>query len=362
MPDLPELPVPPQRCSLVTQTAASLRAGLLAGLWPERLPGERELARRLQVSRRTLRAALAELERQGWLDTTARQRRRALRGCGLPAPAAGRQVIGVLSPGSLLARPMTFVMDALRERLDEAGLRVEFHAQRSCYSARPAAALQRLTQEHPAAAWLILGAREPLQRWAQRRRLPCLLAGSCVPGLNLPSVDVDYHAACHHAGGVLWRKGHRRIALVLPRAALGGDVASEAGLRAALHGLPGARLQVLRHDGSAAHLGRLLDAAQGGPRPPTAYLVAHAAPVLTVMMHLLRRGIRLPEDVSVIARDDDPVLQAASPVVARYVTDPPLLVRRMVRALRRLAETGEWPPEAIRLVPAFVAGETLGPA
>ena len=91
----------PQRVSLVTQTAQSLRESMLAGHWHGHLPGERELCARLQVSRHTLRAALQMLQREGSLEVADRQRRRIKSAVKtrktvlerdrthLPAPAAG---------------------------------------------------------------------------------------------------------------------------------------------------------------------------------------------------------------------------------------------------------------------------------
>ena len=198
-----------------------------------------------------------------------------------------------------------------------------------------------------------------MQRWFIGRQLPCLVAGSCAPGIALPSVDVDYRAACRHAGDVLWRKGHRRIALVLAQDAYGGDVTSEEGLRESLHRMSDIHLRVLRHDGTAAHLCTLLDKAMRASPPPTAYVVAHPLHTLTVMMHLLRRGKRIPQDVAVISRDDDPSLQSTSPPVARYATNPVHFARRVSMAARQLAEIGTLPAHAIRLMPNFLPGETV---
>ena len=47
------------------QTLEVVREGIAAGLWKNQLPGERELSRRLQVSRPTLRTALKLLDRVG---------------------------------------------------------------------------------------------------------------------------------------------------------------------------------------------------------------------------------------------------------------------------------------------------------
>ena len=354
-------PALPKRLSLVAQTVQSLCEGIRTGHWKEHLPGERELCERLQVSRRTISAALVELQRKGWLDVSHRQRRR------IKAPRATRgtngqkKVIAVLSPRPFHAilPPMTLVMDALRDKFTEAGGVVEFHVNQACFSARPAHALDQLIHDHPADVWLILGSKEPMQRWFIERQLPCLVAGSCAPGIVLPSVDVDYRAACRHAGDVLWRKGHRRLALVQPLDAYDGDVESEHGFREALNKHPEAQLRVIRHDGTATHLGSLLDKAMHSAHPPTAYLVVHAHRALTVAMHLMRRKLRLPQDAAVISRDNENYLQHTSPVLSRYAVDPVHFARKLSKAVCELAETGVLAPRAIRLIPKFIAGETV---
>lgn len=352
----------PQRLSLVTQTARSLREGIEAGQWQKFLPGERELGAQLLVSRRTLRAALDELQRTGWLEVSQRQRRRIKARRALRNAGAARKEIAVLSsvPHSAMSSLMMFVLDVLREKLARVGYTTQLQVSPACFSARPARALEKLVAEHPAAAWLIVGSKEPMQRWFIQRKLPCLVVGSCAPSIALPSLDSDHRAACLHAGGLLLRKRHTRLAMVLPQDACGGDLASEEGLREALVSARGKTdLRVIRHDGTVAHLCRLLDHALRAPLPPSAFLVARPGPALTVMMHLLRRGKRIPEDVAVIAREDDPALRCSTPSLAHYADSPEQFARRLALATRQLAESGTLPAQPIRLAPRFLPGESV---
>ena len=189
------------------------------------------------------------------------------------------------------------MLDALRERLTKADCSVEFHVNPACFSAKPVRALEKLAHDHPATAWLLFTSREPMQRWLIRRQLPCLVVGSCAPDIALPSIDADHRAACRHAGGVLLRKGHRRIALVLPQDAHGGDADSEQGMRESLKGTPEVHLRVLSHDGTTAHLcslaGRRHALTQSADRLCSWPRVCMS---LTVMIHLMRRGKRIPQD------------------------------------------------------------------
>jgi DNA-binding LacI/PurR family transcriptional regulator len=349
----------PQRISLVSQTVESLRAYLRAGHWQQRLPAERELSQQMQVSRHTLRAALAELQRERVIELAGRIRRGAL-AKGIRLTRSSRVVALLLAhPLPELLPAALFILDTLRVDLARAGYTVELGVDRACFSSEPARALEKIVQGKPAAVWVAFGSKAPMQRWFIQRQLPLLVIGSCGPGIALPSLDANYRAACHHAGDLLWRKGHRRLALVQPLDAYDGDVESERGFREALSKHPAAQLRVIRHNGTAAHLGSLLDEALNSAHPPTGYLVALPNHALTVAMHLMRRKLRLPEDAAVLSRDRESYLRHTSPLMSHYAVDPDHFARKISKAVRELAETGVLAPRAIRLIPKFVVGETV---
>jgi DNA-binding LacI/PurR family transcriptional regulator len=349
--------------SLVAQTVQLLREGIQAGDWRDYLPGERELCERFQVSRPTMRGALEKLRLEGWLEVVHGKRRRILapRACRANGPRT--KTIAMLSPVPLRSVP-PFVLcwtDLLRAHLSREGFDLQLHVSQKCLAPRPSHSLAALVARVPAAVWVLFLSTAGMQRWFADRKQPCLVAGTCAPGIGLPSVDVDHRAVARHAAALLWRKGHRRAALLLPRGAHGGDTETEAGFReafAASASDPGEPL-VLQHDGSVTGVKSCLDVALCPPRPATAFLVARTAHVLTVVTHLLRRGLRIPQDVAVISRDDDVSLEFLTPAVTRYVSAPEDFARRLLRVAIQLAQTGFTPHKPVRLMPKFVVGETV---
>ncbi|HRQ88690.1 MAG TPA: substrate-binding domain-containing protein [Bacteroidia bacterium] len=351
----------PRRIPLASQCVEVLREGLERGRWSGFLPGERLLAAELGVGRGTLRLALAELEGQGWLEGGGRQRR-CIR--IVPEPVQKEEpvpVIGVLSPIPLAKQSslLASMVDTLRERIGRTGGVLQFHCRARCFSERPDRALAELTVSHPATCWLVLGSREPMQRWFCERRIPCLVVGSGSPSIRVPSVDIDHRATCRHAVAMLRRKGHRHICVVLRDGGYGGDLESEAAAREVVAGDPAACVSVIRHDGTAGHLRTLLDATLSRQDRPTAYLVGGPGYVVMVLTHLMRRGLRIPEDAALVARDDAPFLELTSPQVARYTVEPGRLVRKVEAAIRRLMERGVPEPAAMRIIAEFVSGETV---
>lgn len=354
----------PHRPSLAEQTAITLRDALQQGLWRERMPGERELSRQLNVSRPTLRLALEQLRREGWLKNAPGRTRVIVR----RAPAKGvqrSQVVGLLTPLPLQeVFPFALCwMDKLRELLAAAGLQLEIHSGRRWYSRRPEKDLAALTHQMPAAAWVLFVTSERMQRWFAASELPGVLSGSPHAGIELSSVDFDYRAVCRHAVGQLLQRGHRRIALFLQASGAAGDDDSEAGFLEAFQRAPaaaGSMPIIARHDGTPEDIRHRLGTLLARNPAPTAFVVGRSMPALMVASELMRRGVKIPKDAAVIARDSDHFLEYFSPALARYRADPDVYARRLARLVTQLARGALQTPRQIRIMPEFLRGESLG--
>lgn len=352
----------PKRASLVAQTAAIIRDGIKAGLWKEYLPGEMALCERMQVSRVTLRSALDQLQREGWCRAGQGRRREIVPTPDRVAPAAPSDLVVLLSPLPLDALPASamFWVDALRNHLAASGYRLEFQASHAVYSHHPERALESLVHKSHAAAWVLYLSTAPLQQWFSDRGLPCVVSGSCHRGVQLSSVDIDYAATCSHAVGLLAGRGRSRLALIMPRSEQAGNLDSERGFMEAVERTSRLQGQIAHHDGSVAGICTAIDRLLRASTPVDGILVAKPAHVVTSVSHLLRRGVVLPRDLSLISRDDDLLLEHLVPVVARYHADPAAFARKISRLVLDLVRNGVTRRHEARLMPTLIRGETLG--
>ena len=350
----------PQRVSLVAQTVASLRQGLADGLWHEHLPGELELCERLQVSRMTLRRALAVLESEGLLVTAQGQRRRIGKAAPAGPPRRERRVV-LLTPLRLAEmRPtVLFWVNDLTDHLAEAGFHLEVYPSPACYTKRPEATLDRLERELRPAGWVLYLSTSTMQQWFSQQPVPALLAGSRHGEVKLPSVDLDYRAIGQHAAETFLAKGHRHLAFLRSAQGLAGDLETEHGFVEAC-GRHGARGEVLSHGDTPERLRQTLAQLMTAAARPTALLVSQPAHMLTVLGTLAQAGVTVPGGVSLIARDSESFLPFVVPTVARYEIAPANLARNLSRQVLLMLGPRGRAGQAVRLMPKFVPGRTLG--
>jgi DNA-binding LacI/PurR family transcriptional regulator len=245
----------------------------------------------------------------------------------------------------------------MRAQLAEHGFTTEF----LLCPARSAAAQRRkldaFVAQNRVLCCVLLSLNRELQEWFASRSIPALVLGSCHPGVKLPSLDVDYRAVCRHAAGLFHAKGHRRIALVVPHSSVAGDLASEEGFTfAASTAVDQSQAVVVRHDGTPDGLRAKLDGLFNSARPPTALLVAKPQHVFLVVLYLLKRGIKVPDTVSLLARDHDHLFENA---ISHYRFEGETFAHRLSRLMLQLVNRGPLPSEPSLIFPKYVSAGTV---
>jgi len=136
-----------------------------------------------------------------------------------------------------------------------------------------------------------------------------------VPGLDVPTIGVTNWAGGLSATEHLTGLGHRRIGFVAGTAALWSARARLDGYRAGLEsaGLPFDPSLVVAGDFDYASGARAADVLLALGDPPTAVFAANDQMALGVYEGVRRKGMRVPEDVSVVGFDDLPQARWSAP-------------------------------------------------
>ena len=353
----------PQRQSLVSQTAELIRREIRQGTWRRVLPGERVLFASLQVSRNTVRSALAQLKQEGLIRSARGSgnsilRRPSRRNAGLRS-----HDVGLLSPLAIerLRPSQTIWIDELRALLSERNCRLHMFYGQQYVRGKPAAALEKLVAQHPHRCWVLTLSSEGAQRWFEQKGIPCVVAGSVHDGVDLPFRDLDHRAICRHAAGMMLGQGHRKIALFIQKSKRAGDLESELGFVEGVRSSPhrDAAAVVGSHDATIAGICAALRRLMEQKPAPTALLVANAYHYLTVVSWLAQMGWRVPQDVSVVSRDEDSFLSFLVPTPAHYATSPHMIARTLLRPVVELLAQAVVTQHSLRIMPDFIRGETL---
>jgi LacI family transcriptional regulator, galactose operon repressor len=176
--------------------------------------------------------------------------------------------------------------------------------------------------------------------WLRRTlpsRLPAVLLHNSEAEGGYDSIRIDNRAGSRLAADHLLDLGHRRIALICgPR---GNTDAAERlrGFREALaaRGVPAdPRLELPGDFGEESGF-RAGESLAGQAQPPTAIFAANDAMAIGCLAALRGRGLRVPDDVSLIGFDDIPIVRYLTPALTTVQVP---IAEIGGRALKRLVE------------------------
>lgn len=348
--------------TLSQQVARSLEDDIRRGILRECLPGERKLAETLQVSRRTIRAAVQILCHKNLAHRTHGMETKILK-----RPEAGSSVGSLRHVGLLVSTnvadlyPFASIVGILRDLLHVNGFRLEIHSGRRYFSPRPSGALAGLVAQFPHDGWILASTTRACQEWFGAQRIPAVVFGTAHEGVDLPCVDLDMRATSRHAANVLLRKGHRRVVLIMEDTDWAGLQRTEQGFLEGVRQFGDeATAQVFKHDGQVASLQRVV-ARLLQPPAPTALYIVNPYHYLTVASVLAAKGLDVPRDMSLLCRDDETCLRYLPVTPSRYVRSDPLLAKALFAGLIRhfAPDSRETPAKSVLLLPQFNEGASL---
>jgi len=354
--------ITPKRNSLIAQACEAIRQRIAERVWVDKLPGERALCQILQISRPTLRSALAILQREKVIGVSPSRHRsiRKQKASASGGPSHLREII-LLSPEQPpQMQPSTlFLIDEAHNYLQKAGFKLRIESPAWLAFAKPGTYAAKMVEENKSACWTLFSVSRAVQKWFFDHSLPVLVSGSCYEGIALPSVDYDYRAIGQHAAGMLSRLNCRYITLLMPEELRPGDaVTMEAFLQAARRS-SAVKVQVLRASANHESYEKQLDDLLRPQSLPHGLFITDALKTLHTLTYLLQRRIDIGSSVSLISRDEDFYFDHLSVRPACYRLHKERFAAKFCRMLGQLAQSGSLPTKPALITPEFYKGDTV---
>ena len=344
--------------SAAQQVAEHLREALLRGELSGTISGVRPLAAELGVNRKTVEAALHQLEQEGLLVGRGAGRRRRI---VLPeghAPLALRVAVLFYEKGDESHDLFTRFQDKLKA----AGHTV-LHARKNLTDiGGNMRRLARMIKETEADAWVVIaGSEEVLQCFVQRQ-VPAFALFGLQSQLRIAGIAPDQRPAIVAATRRLIGLGHRRIVMLESSLSL-----SDPGLNGSAfldeltaHGIDAGKYNMPGWEGGFDGFYRCLESLFAST-PPTAIFIYSAAQYFATAQFLLNRGLRVPQDVSLICIDKASYFNRFQPSISYVSWNDQPIVNRIVRWTNNIRQGKEDTRQSM-IDAEFIEGGTVGPA
>ncbi len=306
-----------------------IKAGIADGTILDKLPGERVLARELDVSYMTVRKAVTDLVEEGILYklatkgtfvSTKKNGARVTRNIGFFLDEEIKE--GISSPYYSL------VFKSLEEEVSKNGYNLLLFS--DIEDLNP---LKNTKKIDGAIISCFPRVEDRIQEI--KHYLPMVLLDNIAADKSLPSVTIDNFNSCSHSTGYLLALGHRRIGFI--SGLLDSDVCKDRlqGYKNALF------LAGIKYDASLVFKGdysyesgeRAGAFFAGLAHPPTAIVCANDSMAIGAMKVIQEHGLKVPKDISFIGFDDILVASMVFPTLTTNAAPIGKMARQAVDIL-----------------------------
>lgn len=341
------------------QVVEHLRGELARGTWSGTMPGGDLLAKQLGIGRNTIEGALKQLEKEGLLVNQGSRRRRLINSTGDLSSPSTRVAILLFEPVDAEQNHII----KIKHMLKEAGHSFIEPDKSLIELGMDTKKLAKLVDRTTADAWVIVcGSKEVLEWFADRPEPAFALFGrrqnvpisSVGPGTALVMTDIAQR---------LVELGHRRIVLVSRK--IWREPKPAEFVRAFLseldsHNLAMGSYNLPDWEESRRGFHQLLESLFK-LTPPTALIVEEPPLFTAVLRFLAGRGIRTPEDISLICTDPNQHFHWCESPTAHIQWDIQTVGKTVVRWVDGISR-GNVKIKQTLFKAEFIEGGTVGPA
>jgi len=270
------------------------------GTIEDKLPGERVLAKELEVSYMTVRKAIAELVEEGILHKF------TTKGTFVSNRKVSPKVTGNLGffldekiEGGISSPYYSLIFKALEKNVKQKGYNLIMFSDFEN--------LNPLTHQKKIDGVIICCFPRLEERVQEIKKfLPILLLDNLAKDKSIPSITIDNFNSCYESTDYLWNLGHRKIGFV--SGLLDSNVCVERleGYVSAInsHGQEKDKKLIYRGDYSYESGSKAAEYFLSLDTPPSAIMFANDSMAIGAMKVIQERGLKIPEDISIIGFDD----------------------------------------------------------
>jgi DNA-binding LacI/PurR family transcriptional regulator len=357
---------PVRKSKLAELAAEQVLAELKRGTWTERLPGVRALSAWLHISPPTLAQALRVLVDRGLLEDCGPRRRYKILADGVTSPAlpAGpqRRHLLILTHHALhrTATSTRGILERIVANASTAGWTVGFEVMDFFNARRPRRAWDETVAALRPDAMIGVFGRPVLAQWAAARGHRMMFLGGVSTEERVPVFSVRADELLRPALQRLIAAGHRKICLPLSERAgpLNERLIATMTDEFAAAGLPfAARIHAPVTAYSSPEITRSL-VEQGLDRAGiTAWVFIDWREYVAAQGVFQRRGLKVPEQASVVVLIGEPVAEWHFPALSRFEMPADALARQTVHWL----EQPLMPHESRSFPATWIEGATIVP-